>query len=349
MERKGKFEVLKISDIIIDAGFNVYAPTDDASLFGLQDSIAETGQLNPVIVNRTDDGDHLVAGQRRLEALTEADAETVECKVFVDMTDLEKAEIHIVENEQRRAPAPMDQARGMKRLRDLSRSTKQIADLYGVSEDTVLRREKLLELPPEVQKMIERPLHALPIHQAGLLAGLSDSDALQLARKIAPKTGPVMGEKDARMLVDDHVNGEKLPGMQSSDKSGGKKEAKCTAKKSAADPDSSKDGCPSGSGSAPPQSPQQKKNAKAVALKAVKGNAGISGKIGIDDSGALIVTGAMVTVKLDTGGKHPQLHTVKLNSLPLDIGADATASVIKLLKKCQPKEVKKTTKKNAKK
>jgi ParB/RepB/Spo0J family partition protein len=332
MDKKAVFKVVPISEIIVDKEFNVYAPASSELFDNLQESLGQTGQLHPVIVNRTEDGCHLVAGEQRVRALMEADAETVECKVFQNMTELEKAEVSIIENEQRRAPSPMDQARGMVRLRELGRNTRQISDLYGVSADTVIRREKLLELNPEVQKMIERPIHPLPIHQAQLLTGLSESGQIQLARKIAPRIGPIMGEKEAREMVDIHVKGPQFP--ESKPDKNKKTPAESTSS-STVPSDSQND-----SGA------QTKKNAKAgEKLQAVKGGFSITpSTFKINADGQVTVTGVM-TVRLVGDGKHPQLHGAKLTNFVLGLDEATTAEVIKLMKKCQKKATRKKSSK----
>jgi ParB/RepB/Spo0J family partition protein len=343
--KQGNFEVLAIGEIIIDLGFNVYAPTKGDLFDGLQDSLAETGQLVPVIVNKiTDPADfvppefHLVAGEQRVRALMEGDAETVECKVFENMTELEKAEIHVIENEQRRAPSPMGQARGMHRLRSLGRSTRQIAERYGVSDDTVLRREKLLELPADVIEMIERPLHPLPIHQAVLLTHpkLTESKRRQLARQIAPKTGPVMDEKEAAALIADLVKGPKLPGVAPKEPADKRPVGQHAPVPSSPMPGADETPQPK---TAP--SPAAQKNAKAgAALQPVTGTVAVSGKIDVDADEQLVISGVL-TVKLGTARKSALLYSVKVVAIPIEIPAADTAAVIKLLKKGQPKAAKK--------
>lgn len=202
------YGVLNVDDIIVDDGFNCFAPLDEDTLFELGESLSEDGQLMPIVVNQTGDEEyHLIAGEQRLTALKAEGIETVECKILQEVDAVKAVRLHAIENIRRRKPKPMDEARVMKRLADLGQNTTQIAGVMKCSKDTVLTRMKLLDLVPEVQRMVDRANNPLPIHQAMLVARVPADRQLAVAVKIAPASGAIMGEAEARDLVDEELNG----------------------------------------------------------------------------------------------------------------------------------------------
>lgn len=209
-----KIETLNVDDITVVDGFNVRknAGKKTNSLFELEESLDKFGQVVPILVNRTADGKlELIGGERRWHAAQAAGVETVEAKVYDAIDAAAALELHLVENIQRVALTPIEEAVGMQRLADCGRSIREVAHFFGVSEDTARRRMDLLKLPAEVQKMIVREKFALPVHQAGMLVGLSTGDALRIARQAAPSTGPVASEREVRQWVEELTKGPDLP------------------------------------------------------------------------------------------------------------------------------------------
>lgn len=218
-----EFVLLETSKIIVDDNWNSRKRFDEQQLFSLCESIKDTGQAQPIAVNRVcnADGDyeyHLISGERRLRASREGNITLIECKVYFDADIKQATDLRFVENFHRADLTHIEQAMDMKRMEEVGFKIADIARRAGVSEDTVRRKIALLELPDEVQKMVDREQNPLPIHQAQLLVGLTDSDALRLAREAAPIVGQVASEAQVRDWVETIKNGPKLPMRTDSDR-----------------------------------------------------------------------------------------------------------------------------------
>lgn len=115
----------------------------------------------------------LVYGERRLRAALEAGLIEVPCEI-VRHTDVEMAEIGLVENIQRRDLTPLEEAQALKTLmqqRDYSQ--RELAERLGKSHGYVQHRLDLLRAPADVQELVaQRP------------------DSLKAARNIARLTDP---------------------------------------------------------------------------------------------------------------------------------------------------------------
>lgn len=119
-------------------------------------SIAAHGLLQALVVARQEDGTYaVVAGERRLLALQAlakrgviaADAE-VACSVRQPADDL--TEVSLAENVVRIAMHPADQFEAFAKLASGGMSASQIAERFGSTEDTVLKRLKLGRLSPKI-------------------------------------------------------------------------------------------------------------------------------------------------------------------------------------------------------
>jgi ParB/RepB/Spo0J family partition protein len=226
-----RFEEIPVGQIVVDDGWNSRKRFDEEQLFALGESLREAGQAQTIVVNCTDDGVyHLVSGERRLRAAREAGVERLAAKVYDDAPTRLLTELRFAENFHRANLTHIEQALDMERMEEAGFSIAEIAERAGMSEDTVRRKISLLELPEDVQQMIDREQNPLPVHQAQLLVGLSTSDAIRIARDAAPIVGAVAGEQQVRRWVEQITKGPELPmeedeerpQKQSSAKSGGK-------------------------------------------------------------------------------------------------------------------------------
>lgn len=83
---------------------NPYQPRatfDEESIAELAQSIQQVGLLQPLLVRKVDDGYELVAGERRLRAVTSLGMEKVACIVQQDIEDESSAMMALIENLQR--------------------------------------------------------------------------------------------------------------------------------------------------------------------------------------------------------------------------------------------------------
>jgi ParB family chromosome partitioning protein len=97
----------------------------------------------------------LIAGERRLRACKEAGRQHIPAIVRDDLTDVECAELALLENVQRSNLSVIEEARGYKRLMlQFRMKEERIAKKVGKSVGTIRDLLKLLQLPETVQKLL---------------------------------------------------------------------------------------------------------------------------------------------------------------------------------------------------
>lgn len=187
---------------------------DEEKLSELADSIARYGVISPITVRKLESGFYqIIAGERRWRASRLAGLDEVPVRI-IEADDKRTAEIALVENLQREDLNALEEARGYKTLmEDFGLTQEEAAQSVGKSRPAVANALRLLNLCPEVIKLVENNElsagHAraiLPITDAALqlkaaneiiAKGLSVRKAEQLAKTILqppkPKHGPPSG------------------------------------------------------------------------------------------------------------------------------------------------------------
>jgi ParB family chromosome partitioning protein len=155
---------------------NPYQPRhviDDAALAELAASMKASGLLQPVVVRRAANGAYeLIAGERRWRAAQRLGWTEIGA-VVRDVDDRTLLTLALVENLQRDALSPIDEARGYRRLiDDFQTSQADIAALTGRDRSTVSNALRLLKLPESVQGLVHTG--ALSTGHARALLALAD-------------------------------------------------------------------------------------------------------------------------------------------------------------------------------
>jgi ParB/RepB/Spo0J family partition protein len=145
-------------------GFNPRTVFDDEAMADLRASIKQRGVLNPILVRpRDDDGTYeLIAGGRRFRACQELGRPTIPA-IVRSRGDVESLEDAIVENLQRAAVRPLEEARAFDAaLRTVGGSRSErleqvqaIARRIGKPTGYVWDRLKLLDLIPVAQQLLD--------------------------------------------------------------------------------------------------------------------------------------------------------------------------------------------------
>ena len=190
---------------------------NDKGIEELAASIRAQGLLEPVIVRpRPSGGYEIVAGERRWRAAQRAGLDAVPALVR-ELDDRQAIAIALIENIQREELNSLEEATSLKRLLDEYDMThEQVADAVGRSRTAVSNLLRLLNLVPEVRRMIDegelemghaRALLALPANEqaaAGRQAAkrslsVRQTEALvrRLLRGTSPKSAP---DPDTRRL-----------------------------------------------------------------------------------------------------------------------------------------------------
>ena len=164
---------------------------DEAALIELADSIRENGLLQPILVREIGGGRYqIIAGERRYRASKMAGLEEIPT-IILDKTDLEVAQIALIENIQREDLNPIEEALAFRTLGEQYDITQEeLAERVGKSRSAIANAVRLLELPePVVQMVAAKELSA---GHARTLLGLKDrEDMLLLAEKVVEEGIPV--------------------------------------------------------------------------------------------------------------------------------------------------------------
>lgn len=153
-------------DDLASSPFNFFTPGGE-SLEELAESIREVGVLHPLLVRPLENGKYeIVSGHRRCMASEIAGLTEVPC-VVKEMDDTE-AELALIDaNLETRQLSPMEMARAIRRKKELldirqgartdltSVGMSEVARQFGVTERHLRRLDKLNDLIPELQSLVD--------------------------------------------------------------------------------------------------------------------------------------------------------------------------------------------------
>jgi len=127
---------------------------DEQSLLELSQSIKENGILQAILVQKTEKGYQIIAGERRWRAACLAGLKKI--PALLKATTKEESQIWaLVENLQRENLNPIEQARAIKKILSEGDWTQEsLAQHLGVSRPSLANSLRLLNLEPEVQQLV---------------------------------------------------------------------------------------------------------------------------------------------------------------------------------------------------
>lgn len=129
---------------------------DSEALSELADSISQHGVLQPLLLRPMPTGGYrIVAGERRWRAARMAGLTEVPA-VIREMTDAEEMLFALIENLQREDLTPLEEARGYRTLIEAQDFTQEeVSQAVGKSRPAVTNALRLLNLPEDIQRMLE--------------------------------------------------------------------------------------------------------------------------------------------------------------------------------------------------
>lgn len=156
---------------------------DSIQLDELTKSIKEYGVIQPIIVREAGKKFELVAGERRLRASQAAGLKTIPA-IVRNLTDLEIAELALIENLQREDLNYFEEAEGYKKLiQDFSLTQEEIARKVGKSQSTIANKIRLLKLPESVKQNIT-PDIVTERHARALLKLPGEREQIEILKEI---------------------------------------------------------------------------------------------------------------------------------------------------------------------
>ena len=158
---------------------NPYQPRkyfSEESITELKDSILNHGILQPILVRKSIKGYEIVVGERRYRAATEAGLKTVPV-VIKELTEDKMMEFALIENLQREDLNSIEEAVAYDKLmKHLKLTQEQLAKRLGKSRPHIANHLRLLQLPNEVQALIEEG--ELSMGHGRALLGLKNKEKL---------------------------------------------------------------------------------------------------------------------------------------------------------------------------
>tara|TARA_B100000214_G_scaffold125272_1_gene89008 strand:- start:235 stop:1077 length:843 start_codon:yes stop_codon:yes gene_type:complete len=178
---------------------------DKDKLNELTNSIKKQGVLSPILVRELGLSEfEVIAGERRLRASKMAGLESIPC--LVDQKKDQDALISaLIENLQREDLNPVEEARGLDRLkREFGLTQDEVATSTGKARSTIANSLRILSLPNSVLDMLSRGL--IEKGHAKLLASLTPEEAERIAIKTSKES---LSIKDLNSLVSKKTQNKK--------------------------------------------------------------------------------------------------------------------------------------------
>lgn len=178
--------VLSISEIVRNPN-QPRKTFDEDKLAELADSIRQNGVLQPILVRRKGQKYEIVAGERRYQASKLAGLK--EIPAVVREIDEDKVfQLALIENLQRSDLSPIEEAKGYKQLlTSRSLTQEELAKILSKSRSAIANTLRLMDLPVEVQHMMEQGLLTAG-HARAILAVPSEEGRIKLAKKVVTES-----------------------------------------------------------------------------------------------------------------------------------------------------------------
>lgn len=159
---------------------------DPQALDELAQSIKAQGVMQPIVVRPQGTNQYeIIAGERRWRASQLAGLDTVPC-VVRNVTDDAAIAMALIENIQREDLNPIEEASALQRFQDeFGLTHQQVAEAVGKSRTTVTNLLRLMNLTPEVRKLVEHG--DMEMGHARALLPLDAADQSEAARIVVAK------------------------------------------------------------------------------------------------------------------------------------------------------------------
>lgn len=157
---------------------------DDAAIAELADSIRQHGLIQPIVVRPVGAGYQIVAGERRWRACRMLGMSEVPA-IIKELTDIETAQIALIENIQREDLNPVEEALAYRSLMDdYDMTQEELSKAVGKSRSTIANSVRLLNLPDPIVDMLKK--RELSSGQAKALSAADSEEAmLEIAKSAA--------------------------------------------------------------------------------------------------------------------------------------------------------------------
>lgn len=171
------------------------------TIASLAESIKANGMLQPITVRKVGQRYEIVAGERRFRACRLLKMQTIPA-IVKELSPRQVCELSLIENLQREDLNPIEAATAMRSLmEDYGMTQDELADRIGKSRPAITNTLRLLQLTPEVIRLVETG--ALSSGHARAIITVPAEDQIRLANKFVKDGCSV---RDAEQQVKDYFN-----------------------------------------------------------------------------------------------------------------------------------------------
>ncbi len=191
---------LNISEVLPNR-FQPRFKFEQDSLEQLAESISKFGVIEPVVVRQIGNKYEIIAGERRYKASKIAGKSTIPA-IIVSLSDKDSEELALLENVQRKALNPIEEAVSYKRILDAGYiKREELAKKIGKPQTEILSKIRLLSLSDEVQSYLLN--NRISERHARSLLKLSDIDEQveMLHRIVNERLTVKQTDKEIRKIV----------------------------------------------------------------------------------------------------------------------------------------------------
>ena len=191
---------------------------NEEALNELADSIRNNGVFQPIIVRKSAiKGYELVAGERRVRASRLAGLTTIPA-IVRQLDERVMIEIAVLENLQREDLSPLEEAEAYDMLMNkLNLTQAEVAERMGKSRPYIANYLRLLTLPDEVKKLVQK--EALSMGQARTLLSLKDKKQLvTLAQRVIKEQLTVRQLEDLVQQLNEKSQAKQIKKTKKADK-----------------------------------------------------------------------------------------------------------------------------------
>lgn len=172
---------------------------DNEELAELSDSIQQHGVLQPILVRKHGTKYEIVAGERRYQASKLAGLTEIPVCIK-EINDEDVFQLALIENLQRTDLTPLEEAKGYRQLiKDHGLTQEQLAKVLSKSRSAIANTLRLMDLPEEVQDLMEQSLLTAG-HARAILAVPDESGRIKLAQKVVAENLTVRQTEDLAPL-----------------------------------------------------------------------------------------------------------------------------------------------------
>ena len=153
MRENIELKVLNISDVLPNR-FQPRLKFEKEALEELAESIIKFGVIEPIVVRPVGNKFEIIAGERRYKASKLASKSTIPA-IIINLSDKDSEELALLENVQRQALNPIEEAVSYKRILDAGYITREeLAKKIGKTQTVIFNKINLLNLSDEVQSYL---------------------------------------------------------------------------------------------------------------------------------------------------------------------------------------------------